>query len=143
MRPRQTLSLLLFVLLTAALAGCRSPQADNRDNVERAVRQYLASKPGLSPDTMQTQVRDVKFNGDQAVAEVIIQAKDNPEARMGMRYFLGRTGANQWKVQPEKSESLVLEGQALGDSQHPAAPPVTGVPEGHPPVREKDAEKPR
>ena len=103
---QRLLCLSVSLWLLATLAACARRQ-DNRADVERGIQRYIAAKPGLS-SSMSMEVRSVNFGGDQAVAEVIFRSKTNPQASIGMRYVLKRTGKDSWEVEPGKSTSIPM-----------------------------------
>ena len=116
---------LVFILLAAAAlaAACARPSIDTKPAVEAALRAYLAQRPGLAMDKMDMEVKDVKFKGETAEADVVFRVKGG-EGEMAMRYTLRRQG-NQWVV--ERSGQTGASGAEL--------------PSGHPPVENAPPEK--
>ena len=95
-----------FCVIVAALfvAGCsRQAQRSDKADIDKAIRQYIAAKPGLAGGGMSVDVKQVEFKGDKAEADVQFRAKSNPEASMVMRYTLKRTGPGTWAVEGGKS----------------------------------------
>ena len=95
----------LFCVIVAALlvAGCsRQAQRSDKADIEKAIQQYIAAKPGLAGGGMSVDVKQVEFKGDKAEADVQFQARSNPEASMVMRYTLKRTGPSAWAVEGGK-----------------------------------------
>ncbi len=96
--------------------GCAPKSAQqNPADIERAVKEYLAKKPGLSAESMQIEVRNVQFHGETADADVLFRSKANPEASMTMSYTLKRTGPGTWMVEGAK-------GSKAGQQGHPGMP---------------------
>ena len=116
---------LVFILLAAAAlaAACARQSIDTKPAVEAALRAYLTQRPGLAMDKMDMEVKDVKFKGETAEADVVFRVKDG-EGEMAMHYTLRRQG-NQWVV--ERS------GQTGASSDE--------MPPGHPPVQPAPPEK--
>jgi hypothetical protein len=79
---------------------------ESKADVERAIQQYMSTRPGLTSTAMSMEVKQVTFRGEQAEAEVVFRSKDNPQASMSMRYVLKRAGGNTWSVDRDKSRSL-------------------------------------
>jgi len=97
----------LSLVLLLALTGCSRPAPmENKAEVEKAIEQYLSTRPGLTGTAMSMEVKQVSFRGGQAEAEVVFRSKDNPQASMSMRYVLKRTGGNAWSVDRDKARSL-------------------------------------
>ena len=113
---------LVFILLAAAAlaAACARPSIDTKPAVEAALRAYLAQRPGLAMDKMDMEVKDVKFKGETAEADVVFRVKDG-EGEMAMHYTLRRQG-NQWVVERSGHTG------ASSDEMPPGHPPVQPAP---------------
>ena len=116
---------LVFILLAAAAlaAACARQSIETKPAVEAALRAYLAQRPGLAMDKMDMEVKDVKFKGETAEADVVFRVKDG-EGEMAMRYTLRRQG-DHWVVE---------RGGQTGASG-------AEMPPGHPPVQPAPPEK--
>lgn len=97
--------LALSVTLLAGAGCARQARVNDKAEVEKAITQYLSTRPGLTGTAMSVEVKQVTFQGNQAEAEVVFRSKDNPQASVGMRYVLRRTG-NAWSVERDKSRGL-------------------------------------
>lgn len=113
---------LLFALCAALLAGTacsrlrQAPRLETKEAVKAAIDAHLAKRRGtIALDQMNVEVRDVKFQGDRAEADVLFSSKTGT-ASMTMHYALRREG-DHW----------VVERSASGDM---------GMPPGHPPTTE-------
>jgi hypothetical protein len=118
------------------LAGCaRRSQQNSQADVEKAIQQYIAAKPGLGGGGMLIDVQQVKFDGDKAEADVRFQAKSNPAASMTRHYTLKRTGPNTWVVESGKSAGMGEMHPPMGGGAMPSAAPA------HPPAGKQTAPK--
>ena len=118
---RRFLGLILLVVAAAALAAaCARQSIDTKPAVEAALRAYLAQRPGLAMDKMDMEVKDVKFKGETAEADVVFRVKDG-EGEMAMRYTLRRQG-DQWVVERGAQSG------ASGAEMPPGHPPVESAP---------------
>ena len=113
---------LIFILLAAAAlaAACARQSIETKPAVEAALRAYLTQRPGLAMDKMDMEVKDVKFKGETAEADVVFRVKDG-EGEMAMRYTLRRQG-DTWVV--ERS----AQSGASGAEMPPGHPPVDSSP---------------
>jgi hypothetical protein len=132
----------LFCVIVAALlvAGCsRQAQRSDKADIDKAIRQHIAAKPGLAGGGMSVHVKQVEFKGDKAEADVQFQARSNPEASMVMRYTLKRTGPGTWAVESGKSAaSAQPQGHApMGGEAPPQGMRGGGMasPHGMPPAQ--------
>lgn len=115
-------ALLAFFLGLALIfaAGCTRPsQANDKADVDKAIQQYIAAKPGLAGSGMSVEVKQVNFQGDKAEADVLFRAKSNPDASMVMRYALKRTGPRRWAVEGGKSAGVAQPHPPMGGSGMP------------------------
>lgn len=100
-------------------------------------------KAGLELNNLNITVTDVKFEGNQANAQVSFTPKASPQSGMSLAYRLERKGA-KWQVLGRGAGHAGMGG-ATGMGQmppgHPPAtpgasgtPPAGQMPPGHPPV---------
>jgi hypothetical protein len=139
-------SVTLILLVLASVAGCsRRGQRSDKADIEKAIRQYIAAKPGLAGGGMSVDVKQVEFKGDKAEADVQFRARSNPEASMVMRYTLKRTGPGTWAVESGKSAaSAQPQGHSpMGGEAPPQGMPGGGMPPAqpaHPPASKQAPE---
>jgi hypothetical protein len=120
-------------LLAAALGtfllvggGCKS-KTENKDAIRDGVVKHLAGMNGLNVNNMTVTVTKATVNGDKALADVDIRAKNGDPNAPAMQLT--------YDLQKEGDEWVVLKGQANGGMQHPApgqTPPQGALPPGHP-----------
>ncbi len=113
-------ALIVVLLAAASLAGCQKGAPETKPAVEAALRAYLAQRPGLAMDKMDMEVKDVKFKGETAEADLVFRVKDG-EGEMAMRYTLRRQG-DQWVVERGGQTG------ASGAEMPPGHPPVQPAP---------------
>jgi len=117
-----------FAVMGLCLAGCQRGASINAQ-VQSAIAEHLAERPGISADRLLIEVETVTVQGDRAEAEVIFRSRDNPESRMDYHYELRREDG-AWKVASGRPSAA--------GSPHPGgeSTPEEGatLPEGHPPV---------
>lgn len=112
----------------AALAlfsvSCSGPP-QNKEAVEKALREYLANRAGLNMETMDLSVNSVSFRQNEAEAAVTFRAKgaSDPAGSMQMRYTL-EVKDGKWQV----------KGKAGGGEHGSQASPGAPLPPGHPPA---------
>ncbi len=122
-------------MLAAAvwLSGC-SGDIQNKEAVREGVIEHLAANSSLDIGSMDIEVTQVEFRGDEADATVSFQAKgtDDPAASMQMRYLLQKQG-QRWVVK-SRSGGSGAHGGGMGAPQ--GMPPPSGgmMPPGHPPI---------
>jgi len=93
-------STITIVVGTAVmLAGCN--RTHSKAAVQAAIDAHLKERPGLALANMTTDVRDVKFDGDRATAQVAFQSKQVPELKVEVRYVLRREGVTKLFGFPE------------------------------------------
>lgn len=111
---------LLLCLTLAAAAGCsRQAPVNERAEVEKAIQEYVNSRPSLSPETMSMEVQQVSFQGDRAEATVQFRSKHDLRSGVAMLYVLKRTGSRSWMVERDKTKAI-----------HPPTPgPAEGAPQ--------------
>lgn len=123
----------MVLALVALAAGCaRQPASTDKAEIQKAVEQYLSTRPGLSSSAMETEVKDVKFQGDRAEAEVFFRSKTNPQANMTMRYALKRSG-NAWVVEGARGGTGGAHSGMPGPDSGTAAPESMPNPRAAPP----------
>jgi hypothetical protein len=117
-------------LLTAALlmVACnRAPE--NKEAVRLGVMEHLQKAGTLDLNGVDVTVTDVKYEGNQATAQVAFKPKADPEKGMSMSYKLERRG-NKWLVMGKGAGHM---GGAMGGPMG-GEPPKGQMPSGHPPV---------
>jgi hypothetical protein len=87
-----------FVALALISSGCRRFTGRSRSAVRTAIEQHLRDQPGLQMQNMTMEVKDVRFSGDTADAQVRFVSKESPGAFVVIRYQLRRDNG-QWQVQ--------------------------------------------
>jgi hypothetical protein len=90
---------------------------------------------------MEIDVESVEFQGEKAVATMSFRPKesDDPAAGMQMQYTLERKGT-RWVVTGKPEGGGGMHGGAV-ESPHGAMPPAEGgMPPGHPPIEQKEAD---
>ena len=111
------------------------------------VMEHLSKNTGLDLKSMDVQVGNVTFQGNQATASVSFKPKSSPDAGMSMNYTLERQGP-KWIVQQKAGGAAghaggmgMPEGAAPpnpGAHAPGSTPPATAageaLPPGHPPV---------
>lgn len=128
-----------FILtLTLLLAGCRK-DIENKDAVRKGVIDYLTkgmNRTGLDMSRMDVDVSSVKFQKDEAQAEVRVAPKGETSGGMSMNYVLERRG-NEWIVKGRKESGLNPHGAGGLPAEAPALPP------NHPPTDGARPESPK
>lgn len=110
--------------IAVMLAGCN--RAHSKAAVQAAIDAHLKERPGLALANMTTDVRDVKFDGDRATAQVAFQSKQVPELKVEVRYVLRREG-DRWVVESSTpvgrmGEDLHSAGGASSANEGPGPP---------------------
>jgi len=82
--------------LTLLSGGCN--RMNSKSAIQTAIEAHLKQRPGLALSNMTTDVQDVKFDGDNATAQVTFQSKQAPELKVEVRYVLLREG-DHWVVE--------------------------------------------
>ena len=122
---RSFLATLLGVLLLFT-GACKS-KTDSKDAIRDGVVKHLAAMDGLNVNNMTVTVTQAAINGDKAVANVDIRAKNGDPNAPAMQLV--------YQMQKQGNEWVVIKGQSSGGMQHPApgeAPPQGTLPPGHP-----------
>jgi hypothetical protein len=129
-----------FAALALIASGCSRFAGRSRSAVRAAIEQHLREQPGLQMQNMTTEVRDVRFNGDTADAQVRFVSKESPDAFVVIRYQLRRNGG-QWQVQSTSRENMgggpheQISGGSPASSPHRQSPvegPMGPVPQPAP-----------
>lgn len=124
-------SLYLFLALVAMAAGCNRPP-QNEAVVRQALMDHLRDNVALDLNQLDVAVNDVKFNGNQATANVAFKPKSAPDQGMSMSYTLERRG-EKWTVSGKGSGHGGAMGSSAG-APSPSGEAAGEVPPGHPPV---------
>ena len=98
--------LALCLLLTVVNSCSRPAPVNDRAEVEKAIQDYVNSRPILSPSAMSIEVEQVSFQGDQAEATVLFHGRDEVQSSVALRYVLRRTGSRTWVVEPDKTKGV-------------------------------------
>ena len=100
-------ALLALCLLLTVVTGCaRQAPVNDRADVEKAIQDYVNSRPILSPSAMSMEVEQVSFQGDQAEATVLFHGREQVQSGVALRYVLKRTGSRTWVVEPDKTRGI-------------------------------------
>ena len=99
-------ALLALCLVLPPTVGCsRQAPVNDRADVERAIQEYVNSRPILSPSAMSMEVQQVTFQGDLAAeATVLFHSREEPRSSVVLRYVLKRTGSRNWVVERDKTK---------------------------------------
>jgi hypothetical protein len=97
-RKPGTFRAVLFGLAGFALLSGGCNRMNSKSAIQAAIDAHLKQRPGLALSNMTTDVQEVKFDGDQATAQVIFQSKENAELKVEVRYVLRREG-DHWTVE--------------------------------------------
>jgi hypothetical protein len=103
--------------------GCAQKPADPKPEVERAIRDYLSTRPGLALQNMEVEVTEVTVEGETANATVAFRTKSG-EGEMTMHYTLRRE-RERWVVERSSPHS----GAGTLPPGHPPAGEVPAPPE--------------
>lgn len=148
-RPSASMLLAVALLFGGTVACNRAPE--NKDAVREGVMEHLSKNTGLDLKSMDVEVNNVTFQGNQATAAVSFKPKASPDAGMSMNYTLERRGA-KWAVL-QKAGSGAGHGGGMPDAAPPdpgahapgATPPPANsgeaLPPGHPPVAPNSGSK--
>ena len=98
--------LALCLLLTAVTSCSRQMPVNDRADVEKAIQDYVNSRPVLSPSAMSMEVEQVTFQGDQAEATVLFHGREEAQSSVALRYVLRRTGSRTWLVERDKTKGV-------------------------------------
>jgi hypothetical protein len=112
------------------LAGCQGGTSIN-GQVQEAIAEHLASRPGIDATRMTVEVESVSVQGDQAEAEVVFRSRDTPDSRMNYHYELRRADG-KWTVENGRPSGAESPHPQSGGGEEGAG--SGALPEGHPPV---------
>jgi len=96
MNARTRIAVLGMLILGLMSSGCS--RLHSKAAIKDAVDAHLKQQPGLALANMTTEVQEVQFTGDTAVAQVVFRSKEAPELKVEVRYNLRREG-DHWEVQ--------------------------------------------
>ena len=100
-------ALLALCLLLTVVTGCsRQAPVNDRADIEKAIQDYVNSRPILSPSAMSMEVEQVSFQGDQAEARVLFHSREEVQSSVALRYVLRRTGSRSWVVERDKTKGV-------------------------------------
>jgi hypothetical protein len=160
---------IVFILAVSAavLAGCQhrsnsvsgapvvaSADASPNDAIRTAIQAHLAHNGNLSLKSFDTEVKQVKLEGDHAVAQVEFHVKNGPGSmqltyvltkRDGTWFVVGSTpgGSNFSHPALDKAQAPAASGTSVGDSSifhvmdhlhDRTATRSKNLPPGHPPI---------
>ena len=118
----------ITVGLACVLCGCsRFEGVNSKSAVQAAIEAHLKKRPGLALTNMNTQVQDVKFEGDKANAHVVFVSKNSPDLKVEVGYVLRREG-DHWEVE----SSTPMGGSGGNPHGGMATPPPDGMPQAVP-----------
>jgi hypothetical protein len=129
-----------FAALALIASGCSRFTGRSRSAVRAAIEQHLREQPGLQMQNMTMEVRDVRFKGDTADAQVRFVSKGSAEAFVVIRYQLRRDGGH-WQVRSTSRENMgggpheQISGGSPASSPHRQSPvegPMGPVPQPAP-----------
>jgi hypothetical protein len=120
---------MLVPALLLALIGCSKSAPQDKSAVQKALVDYLASRSGISVESMDIEVTSVTFRANEADAQVTFKAKGSADASnlMQMKYVLEQKDG-KWTVKGRSGASE--HGGPSGGSQAlpPGHPPAAGAP---------------
>jgi hypothetical protein len=111
------------VVLALFLNACKSGGSNSKAAIQTAIEQHLRKQPNVMLNNMTLEVRDVKFEGEKAKAEVKFRSKQSPDLAVGVRYVLRKAG-DHWEVE-SSSPSGGMGGHGQASAPH-ASPPPSG-----------------
>ena len=122
----------LTVLICAVGLVCACKRApDNKEAIQAGVIEHLKKSGALDLNQVEVAVGDVKYQGNEAVANVSFKPKSAPQQGMSMSYTLERRG-DKWQVKGRgPGHGGGMGGGMMGGGQPGAA---GEMPAGHPPV---------
>lgn len=149
LRPAFARTAAMIAVLSVAACGPAHDPRTGETAVRSAIFRHLGQRANLTTQNLIVTVNKLDTQGDSAVANVTIAARENKEASMDVVYHLKRV-EGRWEVDPENSPGLGAgHGGMGGGGQMPGGhPPVNSggesggtsggsgskLPEGHPPV---------
>ena len=113
-------ALLALCLLLTVVTGCsRQAPVNDRADIEKAIQDYVNSRPILSPTAMSMEIQQVTFQGDQAEATVLFHGREDLQSSVSLRYVLKRTGSRTWLVERDKTKGVTsAPPRAGGGARH-------------------------
>lgn len=126
MRRCLSLALCLLLLVAPACARYSRSKLETKEAVKAAIDEHLAKRRGqLALGNMNVEVREVKFQGDRAEADVVFTTQAG--ASMGMHYTLRRE-ADRWVVERGASPDMGMPSghPSMTEPAHPQAAPPAG-----------------
>ena len=114
-------------MVVLALSACNRAPAD-REAVRKGLMEHLSKNAGLDMSAVDLEIKDLRFEGNEAKAEVAFKPKSTPDQGMSMNYTLERRGQD-WVVKGRASG----HGGAAG-GMAPQQPSANPLPPGHPPA---------
>jgi hypothetical protein len=123
--------LLCLVGAALVLSGCsKSGGVQSKGAIQEAIERHLQKQSSVLLNNMTVEVRDVKFEGDRANADVRFRSKQSPDVVVGRQYALQRVGG-QWQVESSSSPGGMGNphgGPMSPQPASPSTPPVTPQP---------------
>ncbi|MBZ5514697.1 MAG: nuclear transport factor 2 family protein [Acidobacteriia bacterium] len=104
---RQSLCGILAVAFLAV--ACRKGEVASRDAIREAIQAHLQQQQNLVVSNVDLELRDVKFSGETATAQVQFRSRQSPNLVVGVNYQLRRV-AGRWKVE----SSSLMNGMGMG-----------------------------
>ena len=136
----------LFTAALAVTAGCNRAPENNKEAVRQAVTEHLSKNAALDMNQLTLDVADVKFQGNEATANVSIKPKSAPDQGMTMAYTLERQG-DKWQVKGRGAGhgggGMGMPGGMPGGMGGATPPAGAEIPSGHPPVNSPGAGSPK
>lgn len=121
--------IVLIIVGTLAFSGCGgSGKTESKEAVQKAIDAYLAQRQNLSLNNMNTELGEVKFQGETATASVTFRSKQASGMAVSVQYKLKRTG-DHWEV--ESSAPMAGPG---GNPHGQTAPSTAPSPHGEMPL---------
>lgn len=127
MRHCLAFALCAFLLAAPACARYSKSKLETKEAVKAAIDEHLAKRRGqLALGNMNVEVREVKFQGDRAEADVVFTTQAG--ASMGMHYTLRRE-ADRWVVERGASPDMGMPSghPSTTEPGHPQAAPPAGA----------------
>ena len=133
MRHCLAFALCAILLATPACARYARSKLETKEAVKAAIDEHLAKRRGqLALGTMNVAVREVKFQGDRAEADVVFTTQGG--ASMNMHYTLHRE-TDHWVVERGASSDMGMPSghPPMTEPAHPQTSPPSGqIPRGQP-----------
>lgn len=108
--------MLMLSLLAAALAACgQAESGPTKDEVRKAVQEFIVAKKNITLDALRLEVGSVHAKGDEVTAEVIFAQTEPPKLSMTYTYTLKRAGKS-WVVAASAPVMRPTQGHGFGPS---------------------------